>query len=327
MFRQINITALSDIPGYVQTFAEDVGFTVGGSSSAPTVQRPDDGSAITFEFSLTTASDAAGTFDVLQWKGTGSDNTKIAWTLSPRHMVGGTFTRLAPSKLIMFGALTPQPYLAIVVAYGFNLYRHLYLGHMEILGDYTGGEIIAGSGFRDRSISALSYRDPLAPTHAYLFSSYQPLIDSAHCGGVHINHADNTTYPFRVFSRPNTVSISTPIIPESAALGGFVDNINDGYLARAKSRFNSANILVPINLYAARPGPVLSPIGRVPGIRMVRMDDIDPEETISIGSAHWECIPAFEKNSSQTVPGNATFPYGITDETSWMVGYAYRTDL
>ena len=33
-------------------------------------------------------------------------------------------------------------YIAIITEHGYNLHRHLYLGFMEKIGDYVGGEVV-----------------------------------------------------------------------------------------------------------------------------------------------------------------------------------------
>ena len=48
-FAEYNITALTEIPPLVKTFAEGLGFTVTGTSANPIVQRPGDSGAPTFK--------------------------------------------------------------------------------------------------------------------------------------------------------------------------------------------------------------------------------------------------------------------------------------
>jgi hypothetical protein len=319
MFREVIITAITDIPTLVNTFAGDVGFTVTGTSGSP-ILTPAGGES--FQLSTATGTDGGGSFEILRWV----NGTVTAQIYSPRLLVGAAFNSVAPTKVIMFGALTPQPYLAIVVAYGFNLYRHLYLGVMEAVGGYTGGEVVSGSQFPDYiqfSGSTASYR---GYNTAHLFGNYQDRFDATHSGGVHVVHADNPTYPWRVFHQASQFTFTpSSTIDEKVVFGGFSDDVNDGYLARAKSSFAGANILSPINLYAGRLGNSITPIGRPPGIRLVRMDDIAPESTISIGSDDWECIPAFAKSELQSVPRDSGSNLGkLSAETSWHVGYAYK---
>jgi hypothetical protein len=193
------IAALSDIPPLVKAFATTLGFTVGGSSSSPTVQAP--GGGMTFQMDVVTgfypSFFTSVAYDAVQWS-SASIATSVAQAWSPKLAVGGVFNSILPTKLILIGSLTPQPYIAAIICYGFNLYRHLYLGVMEGIGNYTGGEIICGSRFSDMAFTSSPW---LGDYTQYLFGAFQAVADATRCGGVHIVHADNPTYPWRVFSR------------------------------------------------------------------------------------------------------------------------------
>jgi len=310
-----NISALTDIPPLVHAFAGTNGFTVTGSTSAPIVSLS---GKIAFQLSTT-----MGTYDHdLKWTGQ-SVATSTARIRSPK--LNGTISAPVtsiPSKVHLFSDGT---FIHIVVEYGFNSYRHLYYGHMDILGGYTGGEVIAGSSFNNSS-AYLSY--PIDYRHVanqYLFTSNQSGLALADCGGVNVNHADNPT-PWRRFRGPSS-GVASDGFTGVEALGGFKDDVNDGYLARGFATYAGVNLLVPINLYT----PLGSgssvdhiPIGRPAGIRMVNMTGIEPGEQLTIGSENWRCFPAFRKSDAQSVAGTPS-GWGVS-ETSYVVGYALLED-
>src|SRR5690606_35716827 len=92
-----------------------------------------------------------------------------------------------PTKLFLISMLTPEPYLAIVVEYGYNSYRHLYLGNMEKVGNYSGGEIIGGaSGPTSTTNTNIFWQD--SGRIKQLFGSYQNSWIRASSGGVHVDH-------------------------------------------------------------------------------------------------------------------------------------------
>ena len=195
-----------------------------------------------------------------------------------------------------------------------------YLGNMEKIGSYTGGTVMSGNAFRETYAGngTISYR---SWEHAYLFSSYQGFWTSDVAGGVLVTHADNPT-PWRAFRRGNAYNDAYNI-PTSCVLGGFQDNINDAYLARGKALYAGLNILVPINLYAARPSNNISAIGRPPGVRMVHMEDLAPEADIQVADKNWRVFPQFAKESS----GLGTYSNGfIVSESSYYAGLAYLKD-
>lgn len=297
-----SVTAITDIPALVFTFAAANGFTVAGSTV--------DG------FTLTAA--IASYDHTLTWSKGGAPNARIR---SPK--LGGTAsvpTVSIPSTLHLFGAT--GDYLAIVIEYGPNLFRHLYLGYTEALGNYTGGAVVSGTAFFNSSSAVsypIGYRDS---RHQYLFSANQSGIAAGECGGVNVVHADNPV-AWRQFKGPTSSTPSTAWAG-TEVLGGFRDDVNDGYIARALSSYAGVNLLVPINLYATKgtgASAQFVPLGRPAGVRAVNMDGVEPGQEILIGSTTWKVFPAFTKSESDTV-GVITGGWGA-GETSGMVGYAF----
>jgi hypothetical protein len=306
MFEQHAITAMADIPPLVAAFAADAGWTVVGT----TLTRAGGG------LSFTLAAAIAGYDHTLTWTN-GVNNARI---VSPK--LGGTASVPVvsiPSKVYLFG---DADFIAIVVEYGFNSYRHLYLGNMVKAGDYTGGEVISGCtplASNSGSSYPMSFR-----AAAYLFAARQTVHSSANCGGVNVSHVDNPTQ-WRKFSGP--VNDATPLdgFNNATALGGYVDDINDAYVARGRSSYAGAQILVPINLYASMPitgDTRFAPLGHPAGVRMVNMADIDPAGTFMIGAETWQCFPALAKSVSTTVAQTSGGAWAV-GETSYLVGYAY----
>lgn len=321
MFQEYNIAAMSEVPALIGSFAASVGWTVAGAANTPIITTP--GGSLPFTVSYATRGSGASLRQTVRVDNTA--NAYAAVTSAPRRRNGANSTsvpvQVAPTKLIMIGGLLPQPYLVAVIAFGFNLYRHLYIGNMEKMGNYTGGEVIAGSFNNDSPNYDCNYRNSQTQ---YLFNSWNntgaPWTD-AECGAVRVTHADNPSARRRF--RQLVGDIDTNSMTADAVIGGFKDDINDGYLMRGESSYSGAAILVPVNLYAVRPSSRISPLGRVAGVRMVRMDDIEPEATIIVGGEQWYVVPMFRKN---VLNEGISFPaYGYpTDETSYLIGMAYK---
>lgn len=321
MFQEYNIAAMSEVPALIGSFAQAVGFTVNTANpNAPIITTP--GGTLPITVSYATRGSGAALRQTVRAENVA--NTFCAITSAPRRRNGANSTsvpvQVAPTKLIMIGGLLPQPYIAAVIAFGFNLYRHLYIGNMEKIGNYTGGEVVAGSFNTDSPNYDCNFRSSQTQ---YLFNSWNntgaPWTDNE-CGAVRVTHADNPSAK-RVF-RQIVGDIETNSMTLTAAIGGFKDDINDGYLMRGESSYSGAAILVPFNLYAVRPSSRISAIGRVAGVRMVRMDDIEPEVTITVGGEQWYVVPMFRKSANEGI----SFPaYGYpTDETSYLIGMAYK---
>lgn len=317
-YQQNSITALADILPLVYSFAPTAGITVGGTSGAPTLTI----NGVAFLLSAVTS----GSDQELRWTAQSAPTiTSYAATRSPK--LNGTTTPdvSVPSKVHFFAGVTPQPHFAIVIEYGYNSYRHLYLGMMEKPGSYSGGQVMSGNSQFASNSSAnfpLSYRDN---RHQYLFSGFQTFRGPTDAGGVMVDHANNPT-KWRIFDCPtgtNPLDAMTGV----EAFGGFSDDINDAYLARAFSTYAGVNILSDINLFAPSGSGAsanFAPIGNPVAIRTINMAGIDPGTVLTIGSEHWYCFPAFSKTDGTTVGKSAAG--WAAGETSYMVGYAYLAD-
>lgn len=302
-YQQTTITALTSVPALVKTFANANGFTTGGTSGNPTISVP---AGLTFTLS------ASGSEIVL------SNGTQNAHLQAPIRDSG----TLTPTKVSLFGAQTPQPHIAIVVEFGYNLYRHLYLGYLERSSAFTGGEVIAAANFFQSNSGydfPLGWRDT---RHQWLFSAHQKQWGVNDCGGVRVVHANNAN-TYRRFRAASVDFGSWNAWDGNEVLGGFTDDVNDGYVARGRSSFAGAAILTPVNLYATRgtgSGAQFSPIGIPSGVRMVNVTDIDPDTSVTIGTDVWQLFPMFRKSALTSVPRGSTY---LADETSGMVGVAY----
>lgn len=323
MFQEYNIAALTDILPLLEGFAEDAGWTVGSDAGNPTFTPPGGSTAIKCRYiqTGTGASQRQALFLDMP-----ADVPVIsAYITNPRTGTNAAAPgHTQPTKLCLFG---DARFIAIVVAYGYNRYRHLYMGVMEHLGDYTGREVISGVNVFDSHSTSqnVSFRDTTAQ---YLFGATHtisggiPWNNAAWQGGVHIVHADEPD-PWRDFVRPASPSTFSP----DFAAGGFKDDVNDGFLARAKSEYAGQHVLTPINLYAAAPSNNWRPLGRPPGVRLVLMEGVDPEQSIIVGTKQWRVFPHSTKRLTPTYPvGDGVIGRYPDEDGSYLVGYAYQEE-
>lgn len=343
------ITAITDVPALIGTFAQSIGFETDLSTpSQPVIRNPQGGDSNSGSNSGFAASDA------IPWKVTasvaGSTHTlrvdPSATTNDSNSQVfaeitsGASFTSpivgpttpavVLPTELHLFGSLSPEPYIAAVVKYvtlaGSRVYRHLYIGNMEKLGDYEGGEVISTTDGPGNSTGTRNYN---SPDMKYLFESRCTRKANADQGGVHVQHADNP-YPWLIFKGATGTS---PLgnLSAGTVLGGYGDSINDGLLARGRSPFAGQQMLTPINLYHVEiiPGDVvLHPLGRPAGVRLINVQDLQPEAEIVVGGKLWRVFPSHSRRSEVTMPESTNVGSNPPEfETSLWVGYAYAVDL
>lgn len=348
------VTAITEIPALVKAFADTLGFTTtrAGATSV-TVKHPTYTGARTFRVFV----DNEGTGGTLRERiavGCDAPGANKAWAESPK--LNRTQANLAsavaierPSKLYLFGALSGgamdsgSTFIAGVIEYGYNLYRHFYLGYAEKITGYRGGEIITGSAFWpvqhwSSSTGTLEY-DAVAAngylSHAYPFSSANSR-DAAYFqnGGMYIDHAANPS-PWREFANngewgSSGLDASFRTYGGKLVLGGFKDSINSGYMAAGKAAYAGVQMLTPVNLYIGKQqsgSQYFQAVGRPAGVRMVHMEDLEPGAQVTVGSSVWQVFPVFSKSEKTASTKDAAvgakdagFPSG---NTSRYVGMAY----
>lgn len=321
-YEQHNIAAITDIPALVGAFADSLGFDVDDTTpTQPIVTHPTYMDALSFQM----VASIGGTNNQehrLRWDPlSGPSGAAPASIYSPR--LNGTTANPSvpsPTKVHLFGDLTPEPYIIVTVEYAFNWYRHLYYGYLEKIGDFEGGEVIsAGNVSTATFVGSATYRDVRMQ---YMFQGNQtrPANDS---GGVRVLHDDSPAdwHQFQV----NGFTFAT--LPGGRVVGGFGDNINTGYLARSKSAFNGTQILTPINLYGTKnlvTDSAFLPLGRPAGIRLVHMEEIDPAAIVEMDGENWHCFPMWRKSSDQNMAQASGGSQWRASETSYWVGLAMR---
>ncbi|MEL4071749.1 hypothetical protein WKW50_16515 [Ochrobactrum sp. GPK 3] len=335
-YREHSISALSEIPALVTAFATEVGWNIAGTNTLrhPNFEGNGPGG---LAFQLSSA--VSGLQHTLRWTcATAPYSTKSAVLMSPIYStvaaptVGITQT---PTKLFLISMLEPEPYIAIVVEYGYNLYRHLYLGFMEKIGNYSGGEVISShNGTHLDSVwsTSLWHYDGGTgnPVANFLFGWNTSKYTADASGGVRVEHQDNPQ-TWRHFRRNAVIPASeswTAPFTYSDALGGFGDSINDAYVAKGKNALAGTSVLTPINLFvtqAALNDTRFVPIGNPAGVRLVNIEQMEAQSSAEIGDETWYVFAASRKSSDLYTRGPVSNAYRYPiSESSYYLGYAYR---
>ncbi len=320
MFEQHAITNLSEVPALVSSFATSIGWTAGVAPlGGVTLLAPGDDIVWTFKLSgsnlemLYLEEDSNSTYtEVIDSK---------AVMAPPVLRIGGVDTTQVPDWCYLVGGTDPSPYLHIAVSFGDNLFRHMYVGILEKLGNYTHGNIIAATKGPGLSAQAtLDYKE--FSQMKYLFQGGNDAMARASSGGLLADHADNAE-PWRTFYNATFGTVIAADV--ESAIGGFGDAINDGYLARAAAPFAGLSILAPINMYVTQPisgDRTFVPVGRVPGIRMVNMATLEPASEIVVGGFRWVVFPSHSRRIEKTMTAAGSGSRARDFETSYWVGYA-----
>lgn len=326
-YQEHSINALDELLPIIFGFANDQGWTVTMDGPSPVISYAGADSPIAYKLEATAVT--------LRWAPQANMMDRGATMHSPilaRDSAPSEPFVPSPTKAFVIGSMTPEPYIAIVVEFGFNLMRHLYFGYMEKVGDYTGGEVVSAvNGYNSYRVSgAIPFTELSSWGCKYLFSGAGSAdLVKIESGGVMVNHPDNP-YPWRYFwnDRPSYDDYHESFYSDSA-LGGFRDAINDGYVARGKSSVANANPLVPIELLVSRrvtDDVMFKPIGRPAGVRMLNLDGLETYSQMTLGTDTWHCFPAIAKKNFTDAPRAVANNSGgwRKEQTSYHLGYAYK---
>ena len=324
-------TSVLDIPALIAGFAQARGWSVSGA----TITRP--GGGRSFEITASIAGTNNREHRVFI-KDTAAPTARGAWCQMP--WVDGTSGNpfvLTPTKVHLFGNDDPwdeAPWIAAVIECGYNHYRHVYIGNIAKIGNYTGGEVISANTFRASTTGSRGTWYYESDYNQYLFSCRHErdgaALDSV--GGANIVHADNAT-PWRIFNGPSGTNAYRNFTGNEI-LGGAMDAINSGLVRRGISDYAGSNILVPVNLYVPDSTNFgddvrFRPVGFVPGVRMIDMRGMEPGESIQVGNDNWRVFPEFSKRTVESIGYGTDRPDGGAGgfyppyETSYYVGLAY----
>lgn len=224
---------------------------------------------------------------------------------------------VSPTRLHLFGATSGPRYIGAAIEFTPGLYRHLYLGYMEKLGNYGGGEIVSGSHWCKGSTSSFS---STSTEHKYPFGGIiggPPLgYSMGSMRAVHGELGGEVSLPGWASNGKGSNSFPPP----DRTIGGMGDNILETALEVGVAPLAGSNLLTPINMFRTLPSARYQPLGRPAGVRMIMIGNIDPAAPISVGGKTWRCFPVFKKGPWGGVGNN------YSDESSYNIGIAYLED-
>lgn len=300
----ITLTNLDDFPGALASFADTCGWTTTTvNTTSTTVVRPN--GALTYTVSRYTGEpDTIGYLDGVKIVATYGGVTRTA--LTERPALGGAKNapvKPEPTRVFFYGN---AEFVAAVIEFGFNSYRHVYVGSIERFGSYQHGDVFSCNSFwpgnRSPYSTATGTNDASGANHQHLFGARyrRDYRDASKSGGAVIEHADNAT-PFRAFFDYPDPNEFKRLDPESIR-GGHGDGLNDIQVGASAIPYGRALCLTPVNLVCpdstlTGDGVRVRPVGHVRGVRMTTMQYHDPGTVLQVGSESWQVFPEFSKRS------------------------------
>jgi len=210
-----------------------------------------------------------------------------------------------PSRVEFFGRSDAEPFIVAAVECYPGSYKHLYVGYLEKLGVFDGGEIVAGCRDSNDIDLAHYYEDYTGYATPSLFEYPTPIgiRITNNCGGINLNgewgrFLRNTSTQRFIEGGPRSRAMLAPL----TAVNAF-----SGY-----SPFN------PIQLFygsQSQTDDYWIPIGTPAGVRAASLQNFAPGQLVTLpDGSEWRVYPCRRKGPNTTT-GNV--------ETSGIYGYAF----
>jgi hypothetical protein len=228
----------------------------------------------------------------------------------------------SPDKLFVYGE---NDWAFLTIRYGFNQYRHVYMGTLHSIGNVGFVDVIGGSnsGYRYGGRSEPSYfkgSEGLRPIFMYINSSdyYEDRLEVNRRGGVYVVHSD-LTQAVKPFKDSEIVSVSD--WPDHFTLCRYHLSSGVDELCSLPP-VPGGSVLIPYPMYVIEgqeENLKIYPLGTVKGVRYVNLNNLNPEEERVVGVNNWKMFPELSKQSQhkweKKDENNYVFPFSYSYET------------
>jgi hypothetical protein len=186
---------------------------------------------------------------------------------------------------------TAEPWSLITFESAPGYFHHAFIGYMEKLGTYDGGAIADATGWPGFwGTFGSEWQWDNENTHLLFDGQYEESEDGSWgrgSGGIEVTHADAGA-DFYKFSNSNG----------SFNCGGGWGNGHNGTLAWVEpvgvdGSLNIHPVIIHANLNANN---YITPVGCVPGVRMVNCAPFELGQVVSIGGQDWQIFPMCNKD-------------------------------
>jgi hypothetical protein len=200
----------------------------------------------------------------------------------------------------LFSASSPD-LIMLVVEISPGTFTWIHFGNVIKCGSWNGGMIFGGRVWGDASVSGgVIYSDSVSPASGFggdgRSSSY---IHAEVDGSLAWRNITGNTGPsptgykgYGNFSEIQSIG---------AAHLGFAGE----WTVATPNQLNGITPMIPAYVFAARPSNYRSPLGYIPHICYMRIDNYAPGETFSLGSEQWMAFPTISKGGASGMDGFA----------------------
>ncbi|MBB3231700.1 hypothetical protein [Halomonas stenophila] len=224
----------------------------------------------------------------------------------------------------LFGGNSPEPWCHMVINSLPGDYHHLHFGYLERYGDWTCGAVADGTLWTTSNSSFSSnHRRAWESSYNHMLfggaNRYDAGSIAERMGGVLLDGANAPLGVGRfAFSHADVNQNSIVDTDGIAALyGGCTDNDNRRLIHPGLPLHNAAAPMAPFLIRADfEIDDFWVPIGAVAGVRMIHIDDFNPEQVITFGANDWQLFPLGNKTRGTSY--DADHPDGVIGGTEYM---------
>lgn len=201
-----------------------------------------------------------------------------------------------------YAEASPGPWLAAAIEFAAGKWQHWGAGKIVPYGVLGGsGAFFWGSwagGSNNENLTTananiLNYNDPpLLPFRANYYNY----------GCNAFVRAGLDTYPWLGNGQPGQSGYYG--YPRRRVAADVVLGMGKLLFDRTPNVFNGSPVLLPINLYGERDGGLYSPLGRLPGMRLINLTNTAAPQILSVGGVDWDLLPLYQQ-------GGFTLQYGL----------------
>lgn len=285
-----------DLVSKIGVFAAANGWTFSAPSGGGNVLRKDD-----------VVVGIIGQSSQLQARGALTYNGSAAWDAQTNNSGVTLIVDIGAGPYTAYHFFTGEEdtrdYLHVVVEISASHFRHFAIGQLIKEGAYTGGVHVSGTNWNN-GVTVQNMPDA---------GNHQVVCDA--------NCASSTEHLWVDYdSKTDNWQIVGPANDdEEDEFAGSVrtNGITNPFTVQGFQSWNLRNHMAPMHFFANRPSGLKSPIGRVPNMRMIGLQNLTPGETIDIGGDAWMVFPIIQRTETSGSSNSSI-------ESSGFYGYAYK---
>lgn len=226
--------------------------------------------------------------------GATSYNSGAAYNAQPNSSGLSKVNGLGTGSITAYHFFAGTEYLYAAIEVTSGVYRHLHLGSLTKFGTFTGGAFIMGTAIYTSGTVTITDLTNQVPWFSTGSSNSQNRIRAD------INGATN-----KWFGMQASATIT------SRAIGGVSYYDDYGYMGPLirdnPNALNGLAVMQPVHIMCGNSNNLYNPIGYAPDLRLVRLDNLNPADVVTIAGVDWMVFPVYQKAAG----GGLTYGYAI----------------